>query len=466
MISIKQKINNIAFFCILFCFIGCENNKDSNKTEMETPTKAGGSTTPTIPTKIPVVQPLRPMDTVRVDILDSQSLNEKVKNGSITVNFQLSGEVSSGVKLLCRAGKESEIADRQFSLCSGGTSHVMKDLEENQVYIIAVKPVKTSTGAELGVENHAAFLYKPDTGSSPDGKNTSGSDDKDTSDSKDDAPPTETRQPIVRPVGWLNVQIPTNMYEQEFSSAYTLNGMISLSQVDDDPFGWAQACKTYSGYHGTSSFVDQYGVSHKRCSISLSYSDYLRMTNNTMARNHIVISTPPSSLKAPGRDSKNIYIGYERMVVNAYVPMERVNPFDPQGPEKVSDTSDLFLFLCSPNYSDFKPALLPGFLGLKTPAYVRVCKSRIADPSPVSSQGTFEMWIIQFFAPSITNMDQAFCSGNCPKDPTSLEIIYIAQWDIAATAGELAQLAYKKVSHLLSPGGVEFSLPSDFTISQ
>lgn len=416
---------------------------------------------------------------IEVEILNADSLNSFISNGLLTVRFQVQGAaVQSSYTLHCKSGKSAEIQYERFYRCSSNQSHLLSNLEEGASYLIVVKAVDRLTGENVGPESYAGFSY---TNQGVADEAQEASDNKEiplgiegqgdqpingggviVDEPGEPAPQPLPQGPVVQAVGGLDVIIPPHMYEQEFSTSHTMTGLLTFRQLEDDPFIWPFACMQRREHYRAYSFVDPMGVEHKRCEVGLTYTDYLSFTNYTMAKNHLIASTSPQAFQFPGRNERNEYIGYERVVVNVYEPWERPNPFDPALPGTKSDTLDMFEYMCSGNSSQFIPATLPGWMGIKRQATVRVCKTDV--DASLSRYGAAEVWVAQFLAPDLPVGYTNFCASHrpCDEDVTTLEVLFIAQWDFAPTAGDFVQQAWDRVYDMLDSGGPRFPVAGGF----
>ena len=101
-------------------------------------------------------------------------------------------------------------------------------------------------------------------------------------------------------------------------------------------------------------------------------------------------------------------------------------------------------------------------MGIKQKARVRVCKTKV--DAGLTSYGNAEVWVAQFLVDDLPVYYTNFCSttASCNEEITTLEAIYMTQWDFAPTAGAFVVDAWDRVYGFLDPGGPMFPVPAGF----
>ncbi len=88
------------------------------------------------PTPAPSPAPVDTINWPQVTIVDADKLSEKVKNGRVTINFQVSSTEIEQFEILCRAGKQGTIQNAQLQSCMN--SYQVSDIKSGESYAFEV----------------------------------------------------------------------------------------------------------------------------------------------------------------------------------------------------------------------------------------------------------------------------------------------------------------------------------------
>lgn len=417
---VRKSYKTIITMSAIVAFMGCEKKDSKEKVVQVPPAQQQEEQVPPVDNppqqNLKDKQPVTP--DVKINIIGSNDLASQIKDDSLVVNFGLIGKDADNVSLLCKAGKVPDVWTASFQICNGVNSHTISDLKSGEAYGIIVRAQDPVTGTYSSNE-FSAFTYKKEN-----------SEDNDV-----DEEATQSRRPQTHLVGkkW-NVHVPANMYTQAYTHSHGPAGakLVSLYQEKNNPVFWSFACNrsVLDGSYEWENVRDSYGVERTYCHVVSDYSKFLNMTYNTIARNHLAITTPLSTLDNPNKfDARGNYVGFERLIVNAYD--------DPRMPTEALHIENLFTNICEGQESRFRRTNLPTtnrIYGEK--AWIRVCKTRV---NFGLTYGAKYLWVAQIVSGSLDT-----------------EIVYMAEWNMQPIDGAFAEAALRKVWHYFEPEAYRF----------